>query len=179
MIRLLYSTVLALAAAAPLRAGDWTPGVEVRLDSTLCATYRARLSGEYLVVEVALQPGWHTFAMDNKKRAEEKLAGKRSLGIEKPTEIGVSGGLQVAGPWYQTPPKDASRPELNWFTWTFERQAQFVAKVRPAGGAPGKIGVRAQACTESSCKNVDIQITLPTRGVGRTEVDLAALVPVR
>jgi hypothetical protein len=179
MTRFVCTTILGLAAAAALWAGAWTPPVEVRLDSTLCAKYRVRLSGEYLVVEVALQPGWHTFAMDNKKRAEEKLAGKRSLGIEKPTEIAVSGGLQVGGPWFQTPPKDASRPELNWFTWIYDRQALFVAKVRPSGSAPARIGVRAQACTESSCKNVDIQITLPTRGAGRADVDLASLVQVR
>ena len=41
-----------------------------------------------------LQPGWHTFAMDNERRAAEKLAGKTSLGIDQPTQIKVSGGLR-------------------------------------------------------------------------------------
>ena len=58
--------------------------------------------------------------MDNRIRAEEKLAGKKSLGIDHPTEIKVSGGLEVEGPWHQTNPKDFSRPELRWFSWGFE-----------------------------------------------------------
>ena len=35
-----------------------------------------------------------TFAMDNKVRADEKLAGKPSLGIEKPTGITLAEGLE-------------------------------------------------------------------------------------
>ena len=102
-------------------------------DDNLCLSYQARLDGEYLVVRANLEPGWHTFAMDNKQRAEEKLAGKKSLGIDRPTEIVVSGGLQTAGPWLQSQPKDFSKPELRWFSWGFEKQALFVAKMRRAG----------------------------------------------
>ena len=94
------------------------------------------------MVRAAIEPGWHTFAMDNKQRAEEKLAGRKSLGIDHPTEITLTGGLEMAGPWYQTPPKDFSKPELRWFSWGFERQALFAAKIRrrAARGADGGAG---------------------------------------
>jgi hypothetical protein len=175
--------VLGVTSAQASRAGDWTKPVEVRHETDVCVSYRARLSGDYLVVQATLEPGWHTFAMDNKRRAEEKLAGKRSLGIERSTEIEVSAGLAVAGPWYQTPPADASKPELNWFTWIFREQALFVAKVRRSGAQAAQIAVRGQACTESSCKNIDVEISLPLAGAnaggGPSAIDLKALVQVR
>ena len=67
--------------------------------------------------------------MDNKLRAQEKLAGKRSLGIDSPTEIVFAEGLELNGPWYQSVPRDFSKPELRWYSWGFEGQALFVAKV--------------------------------------------------
>ena len=174
---------LGVSGAEAIRAGDWTMPVEVRHEVTRCLSYRARLSGQYLVVQATLEPGWHTFAMDNSQRAKEKLAGKQSLGIERPTEIKVSQGLEVVGGWYQTPPKDASRPELNWFTWIFEKEALFAAKIRRSGSAPARIAVRGQACTESICKNVDIEISLPLAGAitnaNPSDIDLQALVQVR
>jgi hypothetical protein len=174
---------LGAAGGEAIRAGDWTMPVEVRHEFTRCLSYRARLSGQYLVVQATLEPGWHTFAMDNSQRAKEKLAGGQSLGIERPTEIKVSRGLEVLGPWYQTPPKDASRPELNWFTWIFEKEAVFAAKVRPSGEAPARIAIRGQACTESICKNIDIEISLPLAGAtanaNPSELDLQTLVQVR
>ena len=89
---------LGVSGAEAIRAGDWTMPVEVRHEVARCLSYRARLSGQYLVVQATLEPGWHTFAMDNSQRAKEKLAGKQSLGIERPTEIKVSQGLEVVGP---------------------------------------------------------------------------------
>jgi DsbC/DsbD-like thiol-disulfide interchange protein len=169
--------------AEAARQGDWTNPAEVRHEENLCLSYRARLDGPYLVVRAAIEPGWHTFAMDNKKRAEEKLAGKRSLGIDHPTEITLTGGLIVDGPWYQSPPKDFSKPELRWFSWGFERQALFVAKVRRSGAAPVNIAIRGQACTETTCKNIDVAFPLPFANAkldgNPTEVSLKDMVPVR
>lgn len=175
MIR--YSGLLLLAST--LIAGDWTSPVEVRHDETLCLSYRARLDGSYLVVEAAIEPGWHTFAMDNKQRAEEKLAGKRSLGMDRPTEIAVS-GLSVTGPWLQTPPKDFSKPEIRWYSFGFEQQARFAAKVEGAG--PAKISIRGQACTETTCKNIDATISLSANSKANGQMssfDLKSLILVR
>src|SRR4029077_16527657 len=119
-----------------------------------------------LAVEATLASGWHTFAMDNKKRADEKLQGKQSLGIERPTEITLSDGLEVAGPWYQTAPKDFSKPEIRWYTWGFDDRALFVVKVKSSGGRSAKIGIRGQSCTESTCKNIDVTIPLPLSAQG-------------
>ena len=76
----------------------------------------------FLVIQATHEAGWHTFAMDNKLRAQEKLAGKRSLGIDGPTEIAVTQGLELAGPWHQSVPKEFSKPELRWYSWGFEGQ---------------------------------------------------------
>jgi hypothetical protein len=168
--------------ALMLLAAAWTSPVEVHHDDNLCLSYQARLDGPYLVVRANLEPGWHTFAMDNKLRAEEKLAGRKSLGIDRPTEIVLTGGLQTAGPWFQSPPKDFSKPELRWFSWGFERQALFVARVRRAGPGPAHLALRGQACTETTCKNIDVEISLPA-GNGRMDttpdLDLKTLVQVR
>lgn len=168
--------VATVAAAASV----WTAPVEVRHEDKLAIAYEARLDGPYLVVRASVGPGWHTFAMDNQKRAAEKLAGKPALSVDKATEIAVAGGLAVDGPWYQTAPKDFSRPELRWFSWGFEKQAMFAAKVRRTGGSEARIAIRGQACTETICKNIDVAITLPVAaGGGAAEVDVKQLTPVR
>jgi DsbC/DsbD-like thiol-disulfide interchange protein len=146
--------------------------VEVRHDDELCVAYQARIDGPYLVVQATLGAGWHTFAMDNKLRAEEKLAGKPALSIDRATEIT---GIETEGPWYQTPPKDFSRPELRWFSWGFDRQALFVAKLKRA--AP-TLTLKGQACTEKICKNVDVSIPVPA-AKSSPAPDLKSLVQVR
>ena len=164
-----------------LIAGEWTAPVEVRSQEDLCLTYKAKLDGPFLVVQATIEPGWHTFVMDNKTRAEEKLAGKRSLGIDHPTEIVLSGGLDAQGPWYQSPPKDFSKPELRYFSWGFdERQAVFVTKVRRSAAGPARIGIRGQACTASVCKNIDVAIAIPLGSADAApQIDLKSLVQVR
>jgi len=165
-----------------IAAGAWTDPVEVRHEETLCLSYRARLDGPFLVVQATLEPGWHTFAMDNKQRAEEKLAGKKSLGIDHPTEIALTGGMEAAGPWYQTPPQDFSRPELRWFSWGFERQAQFAVKIRRSGTEVVRVAVRGQACTDTICKNIDVTISLPPAKAPTgdvSEINLNNLIRVR
>jgi hypothetical protein len=165
------------------RAGDWTPAVEVRHDETLSISYQAKLDGPNLVVRATIEPGWHTFAMDNQVRAEEKLAGKPSLGIDRPTTIALTGSLQVAGPWRQTSPLDFSKPELRWFSWGFERQALFVAPIRRSASGTVRIGIRGQACTQTVCKNIDVTIPLPLAKAGKEGASAGDawkdLVPVR
>jgi len=175
--------IVLVACTGAARAGDWTDPVEVRHDLKRCVSYRARLAGEYLVVQATHEAGWHTYAMDNKQRAEEKLAGRQSLGIDGPTEIKLTQGLEAAGPWYQSPPKDLSRPELQWFTWGFDGQALFVAKVRRSGAGPARIAIGGQACTETTCKKIDVAISLPlaasNTNADPSDIDLEALVRVR
>jgi DsbC/DsbD-like thiol-disulfide interchange protein len=172
-------TTMALVLARTAGAADWTDPVEVRHEMKRCVSYRARLSGEFVVVQVNLEPGWHTFAMDNSRRAAERLAGQQSLGVEQPTQITVSQGLEVTGPWHQTQPKDFSKPELRWFSWGFDQQAVFVAKVHRSGAGPAQVAIRGQACTESTCKNIDIAVTLPLAGKDLESPDLKSLVQVR
>ena len=171
--------VLSFTCAQAARAGEWSEPVEVRHDENLCLSYQARLDGPFLVVRAKIESGWHTFAMDNKQRAEEKLAGRRSLGIDHPTEILLSGGLERVGPWYQTPPKDFSKPALRWFSWGFEQQALFAVKVRRLSG-PSRIAIRGQACTETTCKNIDVTISLASAGADTSpsELNLKNLAPV-
>jgi DsbC/DsbD-like thiol-disulfide interchange protein len=172
---------LAAAGSETARAGDWTAPVEVLHEQQRCISYRARLSGEFVEVQATIEPGWHTFAMDNKQRAAEKLAGKRSLGIDAPTQILLSDGLEVAGPWYQPEPKDFSKPELRWYSWGYEQQARFAAKMRRTGAGPARMAIRGQACTESICKNIDVELSLPVDSASAAgpAVDLKNLVEVR
>ncbi len=168
--------------AASVWGAEWSDPVEVRYDEKRCVTYRAKWTGDSLAVQATLDPGWHTFAMDNKERQREKLAGKPSLGIEKATEIAVAGGLAATGTWLQSPPKDFSKPELRYYSWGFDNQAVFAVKARLTGSGPARITVRGQACSDAICKNIDISIQLPLTGAKRASVpdaDLKALVPVR
>ncbi len=171
---------LLLIASVAAAASVWTPPVEVRHEDSVCVAYQARLDGPYLVVRAEVGKGWHTFAMDNQKRAAEKLAGKPALSVDKATEIAVSGGLEIDGPWRQTPPKDFSRPELRWFSWGFEQQAVFAAKVRRTGDAAANLRVRGQACTETVCKNIDVTIPIPVVAEpAASELDWKQLAPVQ
>jgi hypothetical protein len=168
-----------LGAALAAGAGDWSQPVEVRHEDALCISYQARFDGPYLVVRATLGPGWHTFAMDNKHRAEEKLAGKPAISMDRATEISATAGVSVTGPWMQSPPKDFSRPELRWFSWGFDRQAVFAAKAQTSGAAP-RLRLQAQACTETICKNIDVAIPVPGGKASTTaEVNLKDLVALQ
>ncbi len=171
-----------IATKGPTYATDWTEPVEIRQEAKRCVSYRARLDGQFLVVQATHEKDWHTYAMDNTQRAQEKLAGRKSLGIDRPTEIGLSEGLQLNGPWYQSPPKDFSKPDLRWFAWGFEGRALFVAKVRPSGKGPARIAIRGQACSQTTCKYIELEMSVPlpkTNSEGVTsEIDLRNLVQV-
>jgi hypothetical protein len=182
-MRAVTTIIAVLLGAGPQAAvaADWTEPVAVLHEFRPCISYRARLDGEFVVVAAKIEPGWHSFVMDNKERSAEKLAGRQSLGVDGPTEITLSEGLETAGPWYQSAPKDFSKPELRWYSWGYEGEAQFVAKVRRSGPGPAQIGIRGQTCTETTCKNIDVTIALPVTGVSSaaSEVDLAKLIAVR
>jgi DsbC/DsbD-like thiol-disulfide interchange protein len=169
------------ALPAFAQSTNWSAPVELKHEMERYISYSARVQSEHLVLEAKLEPGWKTFTMDNKLRSDEALAGKQSLGVDGPTEIKVSGGLQVAGGWLQLPPKDLSKPEINWYTFGYQGRALFAAKVRRVSALPALIEIRGQACTETTCKNIDIEITLPldVAKSGAADVDLKPLIAVR
>lgn len=173
-----FAFALSIACALPNLAGPWSAPVDVLHELKPCVTYRGRFDAGYLVIEAVLQPGWHTFTVDNEERAAQKRAGKPSLGIDQPTQITAGSGLQFAGPWYQLPPKDFSKPALRWYSWGFENQALFVAKVQRAGKGPVQVQIRGQACTDTKCKNVDVSLSVPPGEPGKAtpEINLKTLV---
>lgn len=182
MMSMLRQSLVAAMFVLAASAAEWTEPVEVRHDTRLVMTYQGRWDGEFLVVRAAIQPGWHTFVMDNKQRQQEKLAGKPSLGIEKSTEITVTDGLSVTGSWLQSTPKDFSKPEIRWFTWGFERDAIFAAKARRTGSGPARVEIEGQACFADICKNIDVSMAVPLldgKPAQGPAVDLKNLAPVR
>ncbi len=166
-----YLFLLFLAAT-----GNWSKPVEVTHDDKTCLAYRAKLTGGHLVVEARLEPGWHTFALDNDKRAAEKLAGKKALGVDKPTSIALQ-GLEARGPWLQPEPKDFSNAEIRMYTWGFENRALFAVPVKRTAG-PVQLRLRGQACPEAVCKNIDVTLALPAAASGAEAPDLTGLIPV-
>ena len=172
--------VLALIVAGSSWAGEWSAPVEATTrDGTSLVTCRARLAGEFLVVEVRAARGWHIYAMDNEQRAREALAGKMSLGVEQNTEVVVTGGLEQFGDWFQTKPADFSQPELRWYSYGFEGASLFASRVRRDGGTSAHIAVRAQACDSASCMSVEAQLELPVVDSAGGDFTTAGMVRVR
>jgi len=130
----------------------------------LCVTYQSRLSGDRLLVRVTPAEGWHTFTMDNEKRATEALNGKMALGVDGPTVVQLEDGLEASGDWLQSEPKDFSKPELRWYSWGYEDPAVFAVQVRRFGDGPASINVRGQACDATRCKNIDVEWSQPLDG---------------
>ena len=169
-----------LLFASLAAAADWSQPAEVRHEDALAIAYTARVDGSYLVVSATVGQGWHTFALDNDKRVLEKLAGQPALSMDKPTEIAPT-GVTVEGGWRQTTPKEFSRPELRMYSFGYDREAVFAAKVRRAGPGPVKLRIRGQACTETVCKNIDVPLTVavPAKLGTTSDVKVADLVAVR
>jgi hypothetical protein len=180
MIRPILLLPAAFLLASAISAADWSQPAEVRYEDAVVISYTARVDGPYLVVRANIGQGWHTFALDNVQRVQEKLAGKPALSMDRSTEIAAT-GLQVDGPWHQSPPKDFSRPNLRMFSFGFDRDAIFAAKVRPAGTGPVKLRIRGQACTETVCKNIDVPltVTLPAKLAASADLKLNELVQAR
>lgn len=156
-----WPVLLVVGLAAVAGAADWTQRVDVTYEGQKCLSYRARLQGAYLLIEASPGPGWHTFTMDNTIRAAEKLAGKRSLGTELPTEVAVGEGLELDGPWFQSPPKDFSKPEMRWYSWGYDEPALFAVKIRRTGAGPARLSIRGQVCSGETCRNIDVRLSLP------------------
>ena len=56
----------------------------------------------------------------------------------------------------------------------------FVTKVRRTGPGPAHVAVRGQACTETTCKQVDLALDVPVKiEKAPSDVDLKSLVRVR
>ena len=164
-----------LAAGGPQETGE-PPRQEVWLGDNLAVSYAARIEGDWLVVDVLHEPGWHTYAMDNVLRARE-VTGKARPDTELPTEITPSPEIELAASWRQTAPTELSQPELRWYTWGFADRSFFAARVRRAD--PGSwVQVDAQACTDRLCAMVDGLRVPVTRSGGRS-VDPGSLAPVR
>jgi hypothetical protein len=169
-----YFTLVA-AAATLASAGNWSTPVEVRHEEDVAVSYQARFDGQWLVVRAKVGSGWHTFAMDNQRRAAEKLAGKQAISQDRPTEITPT-GIELDGGWYQTEPRDFSHPELRWFSWGFDKEAVFAAKVRRP--ASGRLTIKGQACTDAICKNIDVAVSVSAAGSAAPELEVKKLVPV-
>lgn len=172
---------VAIVSAFPAYAGEWSERVEVRGRRGAVVTYRAKVDGDLLIVEATHRPGWHTYAMDNVRRAQEK-SGKEKPETELPTVIAVTGGLSVEGDWRQTKPAELFQEAIEWYTWGFEGTAHFAAKVKRSGDAPARITIKGQACDAASCSMVEgIAIALPLSdgdGTGTSAFDLTGLVEV-
>ena len=162
-------------------ASEWSQPAEVRHDDKLVLTYQAKLEGDHLVVRAIIEPGWHTFVMDNKRRELEKLAGKSSLGTEKDTQVNAAKNLAIIGLWLQAQPKDLSQPEIRHFTWGYEKEAVFAAKARRTGTGPAEVEVTGQACAADICKNIEVTLALPPgrAKAASSDSNLKGLIPVK
>lgn len=172
------TTVLFLAAFLA-HAAEWSQPAEVRHEDAVVVSYTARVDGPYLVVRAKVAPGWHTFALDNVQRVQQKLAGKPALSLDRSTEIAVT-GIQLNGPWRQAAPQDFSRPELRMFSFGYDHEGVFAAKIRPTRAASANVRISGQACTDSICKNVNVAFAVPVSKKPETtwETKLDQLVPV-
>ena len=179
-MRILLTVAVAIASVGGLLAGQWSEASEaVSRDGTPLVTCRARLAGDYLVVEMRAADGWHVYAMDNEQRAQEALAGKMSLGIEQSTEVEVSGALQVVDEWLQTQPADFSQPALRWYSYGFAGTSLLAARVNRGDGDRATVQLRAQACDSASCVSVEALMEVSTDEDGGPEFDPTGLVRVR
>ena len=177
------ATCLIFTSAVAAESSGWSKTESVVRREGEVVSYRARLDGDTLVVEVTHAPGWHTYAMDNTERARKK-SGKEKPDTELPTRIEVAGGIEVIGPWRQTDPEDLSQEEIEWYTWGFEGTAHFAAQIRRTSDDPARVRIRAQACNATSCSMIDgLILDLPMTPVefeapASGRMDLPDLVPV-
>jgi hypothetical protein len=153
----------AAIVAAPFALGEdgWTEPVPVMNRAKIALTYRAKVAGDYLLVEASHSEGWHTYSMDNTVRARA-ATGDENPDSELPTRIAVSGGATVKGDWMQSAPKDMSQPSIKWYTWGFEGVARFAVPIEKTGDEDIVLTIDAQSCDPSSCTMVsDLKIVVP------------------
>jgi hypothetical protein len=168
--------IVALFIAQSALAGEWVESKPVMYRGEIAMTYRARLAGDWLIVEAKHSPAWHSYAMDNVQRAR-KATGKATPETELPTRIAVSGGLKAVGPWKQSPPKDLSKADIQWYSWGFEGTARFAVKVERTEGGEAVITVNGQSCDATSCSMVrDVKMTLEVSAGSDDAGDAAGLI---
>lgn len=155
-----------------LVAANWSEPALVEHDDQPVLSYRARFDGSHLIVEIKPEPGWHTYAMDNKQRQTAALKGRMSLGSEKPTSVVVGNGLAVTGEWRQSEPQDFSKPEIQFYSYGFGKTSLLAAPVKPESDK-AEVTVKGQACSESVCRNVEVVLTVDLKPGSRE--DLSAL----
>lgn len=143
-------------------------GVRVWLDDMQAVTYRARIEGDWLVVEAMHEPGWHTYSMDNVIRAREKT-GKARPETELPTVITPLDGLEVHGEWRQSAPVDLSTPDIRWYTWGFEGRSYFAVRVDETS-SPSSVQIDGQACTDALCAMVEA-LVVPVEPKGSEDAE--------
>lgn len=187
MIKAVKYVLLALliATTPKLYAEDWSEKAMVERREGAVVSYRAKLDGNILLVEVTHAPGWHTYAIDNVERARKKT-GKAKPETELPTRVALSGGLKAVGAWFQSKPKELSQPDIRWYTWGFEGTARFAVKVERVKGASATIKINGQACNASLCSmidNITLSLPLPSdaqldSAEAKTTVDFSKLVKV-
>lgn len=174
---LLALTGWLLVSPAQAQAPIENEHAQVWLDDVLAVSYRARVEGDWLVVEATHEPGWHTYAMDNVIRAREKT-GKERPETELPTVITPLDGITLEGAWRQSAPLDLSTPDIRWYTWGFEGTSYFVIRVHEVT-LPSTVQVDGQACTKDRCAMVDsLPVPVESIGGGPTSVEPASLVVV-
>ena len=140
----------------------WSEWIPERVGGHTIVSYRARVQSGYIQIEARHAPGWHTYALDNPFRVAQRLKGRISLGVEEPTRVSTSSELGKLTNWYQTKPKDFSQPEILWFSFGFDGMAQFIAACEPKTGiTSARVVIRAQACDGSTCRDVEVALTLP------------------
>jgi hypothetical protein len=158
-----FAGIFIMLLSPVLWAGEWSESKEIRQRrSGVVISYRAKLEGNWLIVEASHGKGWHTYTLDNLERAQKKT-GKEKPETELSTVIELSGGLKAVGSWYQSKPKELSTPEISWYTWGFENVSRFATQVELIDDETATITINAQACNESQCSMVsDLKLTLET-----------------
>lgn len=178
----MQTALLTLAAAligASAAAAEWSDPQTILRGRDKVVTYRATVENGWLLVEAKHEPGWHTYAMDNLRRAQEKT-GKENPSTELNTAITIAEGGELAGKWRQSEPKDLSTPAIRWYTWGFENTAYFAAPIKTTADT-FRIVINAQSCNESACAMVeDLEIAIPIAETTESAKDAprANLIPV-
>lgn len=158
--------VVLLALGQQIMAADdessvWSKESQVLHGTTTVVQIRARVVGDVLQIELKHQPEWHTYAMDNEKRAKEKLAGQMSLGIQEGLSVQIKGDVKQTKGWFQSKPTDYSDPEIRWYAWGFSGTSMLATQVDLKESASLQIAISGQACNESACIIINESIEVP------------------
>lgn len=145
---------------------SWSKPAVIKHDSLPAVTVRARVVGDCLVVELQHEKGWHTYAMDNETRVEEKLAGQMSLGMQQGLSVDIQEAVKRTSAWRQSEPKDYSDAEILWYAWGFEGKAILACRIDPAGQENVSITLKGQACNASTCISIEETLEAPVQQAG-------------